>query len=178
MVRVHNIFGGGSQTNTNGLSFERDTSLEDALTQAGYNIKNREVYDKNDNKIGLSIPKNSLYKEFLENKNIDYKLYNSKKWLPDEAFYNFKTNTIYIIEKKYQQSSGSVDEKLPNCDFKKKEYQKLFNPLNIQVNYIYIFNNWFKHQQYKDVLEYILDVGCEYYYNKIPFESLGLEKDN
>jgi len=67
---------------------------------------------------------------------------------------------------------------LANCDFKRKEYQKLFTPLNIKVKYIYIFNNWFKHPQYKDVLEYILDVKCEYYYNKIPFEALGLEKNN
>jgi len=178
MARIHNTFGGGSQTNTNGLTFERDTSLESAFTNLGYTVNNGQVFDRCNNIIGLSIPKNNLYKDFLKKKNIDYKLYNSKKWLPDEAFYNFKTNTIYIIEKKYQQSTGSVDEKLPNCDFKKKEYQKLFNPLNIKVNYIYIFNDWFKRPQYKDVLEYILSVDCEYYYNAIPFESLGLEKDN
>ena len=178
MGRIHNIFGGGSKTNTNGLKFERDTSLEEALINAGYTIKNEEVYDKDNNLIGLSVPKNNLYKSFLEKQKIDYRKYNSKKWLPDEAFLNFKTKTIYIIEKKYQQTSGSVDEKLPNCDFKKKEYMKLFNPLKIKVNYIYIFNDWFQDKQYKDVLEYILDVDCEYYYNAIPFNALGLKKDD
>ena len=119
----------------------------------------------------------ALY-DFVNGVDIDRVMqkYNSKKWLPDEAFLNEYTRTVYIIEKKYQQTSGSVDEKLPNCDFKKKEYEKLFNPLNIKVRYIYIFNNWFNHPQYKDVLEYIIDVGCEYYFNEIPFESLGLEK--
>ena len=178
MTRMHNIYGGGSQTNVNGLEFERDTSLNEALTSAGYTIKNEYVFDKDGNHIGLSIPKNNLYKNFLEKEKIDYKKYNSKKWLPDEAFLNFKTKTIYIIEKKYQECSGSVDEKLPNCDFKKKEYEKLFNPLKIKVNYIYVFNDWFKQPVYIDVLQYILDVDCEYYYDEIPFESLGLEKDN
>lgn len=178
MARMHNIYGGGSQTNKNGLEFERDTSLDEALINAGYTIKDCYIYDKENNYIGLSIPKNNLYKNFLEKEKIDYKKYNSKKWLPDEAFLNEYTRTVYIIEKKYQQTSGSVDEKLPNCDFKKKEYEKLFNPLNIKVRYIYIFNNWFNHPQYKDVLEYIIDAGCEYYFNEIPFESLGLEKDN
>lgn len=178
MARQHNIFGGGSKTNENGLSFERDTSLEEALINAGYIVQNEHIFDKNKKLIGLSVPKNNLYKKFLEKKHIDYRNFNSKKWLPDEAFYNIQEKTIYIIEKKYQQTSGSVDEKLPNCDFKKKEYQKLFTPLNISVKYIYVFNNWFKNPQYNDVLQYILDTNCEYYYNEIPFDALGLKKDN
>lgn len=178
MKKKHNIFGGGSQTNKNGLSFERDTSLNEALISAGYIIKAEKVYDRNNKIIGLSIPKNDLYKKYLEKQNINYKDYNSKKWLPDDAFLNFNNKTIYIIEKKYQQTSGSVDEKLPNCDFKKKEYEKLFNPLNIDVEFIYVFNNWFKNSQYDDILKYITDVGCMYYYNEIPFNALGLEKDN
>jgi hypothetical protein len=55
MSRMHNIFGGGSKTNANGLKFERDTSLEDALISAGYTLKDDEVYDKNEKLIGLSI---------------------------------------------------------------------------------------------------------------------------
>lgn len=178
MTRPHNIYGGGNQTNLNGLEFERDTSLDEAFINKGYTIKDSCVYDKDNNIIGLSVPQNNLYKNFLEKEKIDYKKYNSKKWMPDEAFLNYKTKTIYIIEKKYQACPGSVDEKLPNCDFKKKEYEKLFNPLGIRVNYIYVFNDWFKQDVYADVLKYILDVGCEYYYNEIPFDALGLEKDN
>ena len=178
MSRMHNIFGGGSKTNVNGLKFERDTSLDEALIKAGYEINNFEVWDKDNNLIGLSIPKNNLYKNFLEKEKIDYKKYNSKKWLPDEAFLNFKNKTVYIIEKKYQECPGSVDEKLPNCDFKKKEYKKLFNPLKIKVEFIYVLNDWFEHERYRDVKEYILESDCAYYFNVIPFEVLGLEKDN
>ena len=98
MGRMHNIYGGGSKTNVNGLEFERDTSLDEALENKGYRIVDGDVYDKDSNLIGISIPKNNLYKNFLEKEKIDYKKYNSKKWLPDEAFLNYKTKTIYIIQ--------------------------------------------------------------------------------
>ena len=66
MSRMHNIFGGGSKTNVNGLKFEWDTSLDEALIKVGYKINNFEVWDKDNNLIGLSIPKNNLYKIFIE----------------------------------------------------------------------------------------------------------------
>ncbi len=42
-MREHNIYGGGAQTNVNGLNFEKNTSLEEALKTAGYKINNSEV---------------------------------------------------------------------------------------------------------------------------------------
>ena len=102
----------------------------------------------------------NFYRYFLEPNQIDYTDYNSKKWLPDECFVNSQTDTVYIIEKKFQNSSGSVDEKLPNCDFKKKEYEKLCHPIGFNVEYLYVFNDWFKQSVYKDTLGYIKDVGC------------------
>lgn len=71
-------------------------------------------------------------------------------------------------------SSGSVDEKLPNCAFKKKEYEKLCHPINFKVEFIYVFNDWFKQKMYTDTLEYIKNVGCKYFYNEIPLKTLGL----
>lgn len=178
MPRAHNIFGGGAQTNANGLQFERDTSLDDALIAAGYSIKNNEVFDAEALLIGLSVQKNKLYNLFLEPNGIHYADYNSKKWLPDEAFINYINNTVYIIEKKYQRTEGSVDEKLPNCDFKKKEYEKLFNPLGFEVKFIYVLSEFFDKPKYDDVFEYIQNVDCEYYFNELPFQSIGLEEDN
>lgn len=178
MLRTHNIFGGGAQTNINGLQFERDTSLDEALINAGYDVINYEVYDNQGLLIGLSVQKYKLYSIFLEKNGIYYNDYNSKKWLPDEAFINFINKTAYIIEKKYQESEGSVDEKLPNCDFKKKEYEKLFHPLGYDVKFIYILSDFYNKQKYDDVFEYIESVNCEYYFNELPFEALGLEKDN
>jgi len=83
-------------------------------------------------------------------------------------------NTMFILEVKTQNVAGSVDEKLQTCDFKKKQYQKLLSQLNMEVQYIYILDDWFGKPQYKDVLDYIISVGCQYYFNYIPLQKLGL----
>lgn len=178
MAIEHNTHGGGAQTNINGLQFERDTSLDDAFVTVGYSVKNYEIHDSEDLLIGLSVQKHKLYSEFLAKNGINYKDYNSKKWLPDEAFINYTNNTVYIIEKKYQKTEGSVDEKLPNCDFKKKEYEKLFHPLGYEVRFIYVLSSFFDKDKYNDFYDYITAVGCEYYFNELPFEAIGLEDNN
>lgn len=119
MARQANTYGGGARTNVNGLHFEQTTALDTALNFAGYRVSEHTIYDGTV-KIGLSVQKHDFYRYFLKPNHIDYTNYNSKKWLPDECFVNLQTNTVYIIEKKFQNSSGSVDEKLPSCDFKKK----------------------------------------------------------
>lgn len=173
MPRQANTHGGGARTNANGLHFEQTTALDTALSLAGYRVSGHKIYNGTTT-IGLSVQKHDFYKYFLEPNHIDYTDYNSKKWLPDECFVNLRTNTVYIIEKKFQNSSGSVDEKLPNCDFKKKEYEKLCNPIGFDVEYLYVFNDWFKQSVYRDTLEYIEEVGCHYFYNEIPLKFLEL----
>ena len=151
-----NIYGGGARTNENGLRFEQETSLEHALINAGYTITNRNVIiDENDNCLGIIAPKHSFYKRILEPEGINWQDYISKKLLPDEALLNFANNTVYIIEKKFQHDSGSVDEKLQTCDFKKKQYQKLLRDTPYDVEYLYVCNEWFEQPCYYDVHDYI-----------------------
>ena len=83
-------------------------------------------------------------------------------------------DTLFIIECKYQQVAGSVDEKLQTCDFKRKQYQKLMAQVNIDVEYIYLLADWFKGPKYKDVLDYIISMRCHYYFEYIPLSKLGL----
>ena len=174
MARKKNTYGGGNVTNLNGLHFEQQTSLDEALVSAGYFInKYKEVY-KDNKKVGISAPKHELYKKILEPRGINFKEIISKKLLPDEAFYNIENNTVYIIEKKFQNGAGSVDEKIQTCDFKKKQYKKLFSPINIDIEYIYVLSDWFRRDEYRDALNYIKSVGCHYYYNEIPLEHLNL----
>ena len=123
--------------------------------------------------IAKSYKKQGLYK-FLQGKKVDWRKYISKRLLPDEAVYVIVNNTLFIIEMKFQKVAGSVDEKLQTCDFKKKQYRKLMAPLNIDVEYIYILNDWFRKREYKDTLDYIISVGCQYYFNYLPLEKLGL----
>lgn len=175
MARQPNIWGGGANTNLNGLEFERTTSLNEALRKDGFEINDNNQIILKDKFIGWSLPQHKVYKDFLIKKDIDYREYNSKKWLPDECFVNELNGTVYIIEKKFQMSSGSVDEKLPSCHFKAKEYKKLFEPLGYKVEFYYVFNDWFKQSGYKDTLEYIEEMGCKYFWREIPFKYLGLE---
>lgn len=169
-----NKHGGGAVPNINGLHFEQETSLDEALIRAGFVIDaNHDVW-KNGIRFGKSVKKNSFYKLFLEPNGIDYRKYNSKRWLPDECFVNENTKTVYVIEKKFQNSSGSVDEKLSACVFKRAEYQKLLTPLGYHAEYMHVMNDWFRQPQYKDILNYCEENQSPYFFNNIPLEAIGL----
>lgn len=105
---------------------------------------------------------------------LDWKSLISKKLLPDDALLVIVRETLFIIEVKYQQVAGSVDEKLQTCNFKRKQYQKLVQAIALKVEYVYILNDWFKDPSYKDVLDYINSVNCHYRFNTLPLAWLGL----
>ena len=138
MPRNINTVGGGSQTNSNGLKFEQSTLLDDVLREKGYIIKDCYVYFGENKPIGMSVHKKKLYSEFLEKHNLDYRQFNSKGWEPDDCYISFKNKTAYIIEKKFQKSPGSVDEKLATCHFKWLEYNKLFSVIGYKTTYIFV----------------------------------------
>lgn len=174
-----NTHGGGARTNEYGLRFEQETSLEEALINAGYFISPRNlVLDRQYNVLALIAPKQKFYNMFLKSENIDWKKCISKQLLPDEALINFSNNTVYIIEKKFQHAFGSVDEKLQTCDFKKKQYQKLLFDTAYKVEYIYVCNDWFQQSCYKDVHDYIRSVGCYIFFDDIPLDFLALPSAN
>jgi hypothetical protein len=163
---------GGANTLT-GLKFERKTSILDLLSgQKGYETKKNVIYYYG-KEVARSYAKNGLY-VFLKEQGVDYMKIISKKLLPDEAIYVIVNNTLYIVEMKFQHVAGSVDEKLQTCDFKKKQYQKLMSAVNINVNYIYILSEWFKKPQYRDTLDYVISVGCQYYFEYLPLKQIGL----
>ncbi|MBI2041481.1 MAG: hypothetical protein HYW91_00560 [Candidatus Sungbacteria bacterium] len=163
---------GGGNTIT-GLNFEKERDILDILKKAkGYTVKNNIIYFQN-KEVARSYRKQGLYKLLVERK-IGWKKLVSKRLFPDEALYVLINNTLFIIEMKFQKVAGSVDEKLQTCDFKKKQYRKLMAPLNIDVEYIYILNDWFKNPAYKDTLDYVISVGCQYYFNYLPLQKIGL----
>lgn len=163
---------GGGNTIT-GLNFEKGKDILSILRGTkGYSVKGNIIF-YNGKEVARSYRKYGLYR-YLESRGIDYKKIISKKLLPDEAIYVIVKNTLYVIEMKYQEVSGSVDEKLQTCDFKKKQYKKLMAPLNIEVEFIYILSDWFRKPEYKDVLDYVISVGCQYYFQYLPLQKLGL----
>ena len=176
MTRQPNHHGGGAQTNANGLLFEQTTSLNDVLINAGFQILNQyEVY-YNNNFIGCSINQASLSTVFLRSHGINDREINSKRWQPDEAFINELNHTVYIIEKKFQNSSGSVDEKLATFPFKTWEYRKLFEPIGYTVQYIYLLSSsWFNVPKYKDYYDYMTLLHCPYYFDILPLSAIGID---
>lgn len=167
---------GGGNTIT-GLNFEKEASILTLLdSKKGYSVKDNVLF-YNNVEVARSYQKHGLYR-YLETRGIDYKKYISKRLLPDEAIYVIKNNTLFVIEIKFQETPGSVDEKLQTCDFKKKQYKKLMAPLNIDVEYIYILSDWFRDPGYKDTLDYIISVGCQYYFQYLPLEKIGLPVPN
>ena len=177
MRKKPNTVGGGSKTNLNGLSFEGRTDLLESLqNNSAFRVSGNEVY-QNDKLIGEYFEKHGFYNLFLEKNNVDWKKINSKKYLPDSIFYNHSNRTIYVIEKKYQAGSGSVDEKLQTCDFKKNVYKKLIEPIGLKTEYYYLLNDWFNQDVYRDVFQYIEKVGCKYFIDFIPLSELGLSNE-
>lgn len=144
---------GGANTKT-GRIFEQNTPVAQMLKEQNVDLTNF-VFRQH---TGL------LW--YLRDFGIEMDDYWSKRLYPDEAIiYN---GTLYIIEKKTQGEDGSVDEKIQTCDFKLKQYQKIANVLNLKVKYAYLLADWFKKPPYKDVLDYIKDMNCYYFFDKIP----------
>ncbi len=169
---------GGANTKT-GLYFEERVDiktilqnidgykLEKTLNKSGYKV----VYERK--KVARCFQKHEFYK-LLEEYNIDWKQHLSKKLLPDNGLFVIVRDTLFIIEVKFQQVVGSVDEKLQTCDFKRKQYTKLVHSLGWKVEYVYVLSDWFKNKRYKDTLDYIHSVNCHYKFNEIPLKWLGL----
>lgn len=141
--------------------------------QPEYSIDyNKNIYFNNI-LVGKVMNHNDLF-QFIYEQTGSHDVEISNKFFPRDTLYVLIYGKITIIDYRYQQVAGSVDEKLQTCDFKKKQYKKLLSTLNIEVEYIYILNDWFRKPEYKDVLDYIHSVGCDYYFNYIPLIRLGL----
>lgn len=169
---------GGANTLT-GLNFENRVDLLKLLEKIpGYKVT--KIRDKagmgvffDGNLVARCFRKHDFYR-FLEESNVNWRKMISKKLLPDDAMLVIVRETLFIIEVKYQQVAGSVDEKLQTCDFKRKQYLKLVAPLGLKVEYVYVLSDWFKKPEYKDVLDYIHSVNCHYKFNELPLAWLGL----
>ncbi|WP_369048689.1 hypothetical protein [Tenacibaculum sp. UWU-22] len=169
---------GGGHTKT-GLVFEERVDFVTVLDAIdGYDViptKNKSgvIVTYNGEKVARCFKKHEFYR-FLEEYKIDWRDYLSKRLLPDNGLLVIVRDTLFIIEIKFQEVSGSVDEKLQTCDFKRKQYSKLVQTLDWKVEYVYVLNDWFKQACYKDTLEYINSMNCHYLFNKIPLKWLGL----
>jgi hypothetical protein len=173
-LKKPNTVGGGAQTNKNGLAFEARANLLIALENDDRFDVNGNMIFFQGNLVGRHFEKHRFLKDFVKGElGIDSKDVWSKDLLPDGVF--ITEDQVTVIEVKFQAGSGSVDEKLQTCDFKKKKYEKLLAGTKYKVNFYFVLNDWFKHPRYEDVFSYINSVGCRYFFNSIPFDVLGLK---
>jgi hypothetical protein len=174
------ITGGKGGGNTvSGLVFEKRVDLVTLFHKInGYTVKKTSnnsgvrIYYHNE-EVARCFKKHEFYR-FLSEFKIDWRTILSKQLLPDNGLFVIVRDTLFIIEIKFQQVAGSVDEKLQTCDFKRKQYSKLVKSLNWKVEYVYVLNDWFKQESYRDTLDYINSMNCHYLFNKIPLKWLGL----
>ena len=161
---------GGSKTNLNGIHFEQKVYLYEWIIKKGYELKHHgkstdrtqlyKIY-KNGTFIGWYGRQSKIYnalKELFPTKitNEHVKKVLSKKINPD-AFILTINGKLTIFEKKWQQSSGSVDEKIQTAPYKIEMFNKLLKNLNVEVSYQYILSSWFKKPEYRNVKEYYED---------------------
>lgn len=147
---------GGANTNLNGLSYEEKTNLEPHFIILNLEKKNglKTIKFTDYEHEFINANKNNLY-TYLENigeKNVELQQAAGCKQ-PDEAYIDLNRKIIFIIEKKFQQTPGSVDEKIQTGAFKKLHYSQQFP--NFKIKYIYCLSDWFKRNEYKSVLDYL-----------------------
>lgn len=150
---------GGANTNLNGKLFEAKTSNEPRLLVQGF-IK---MYmDKKEQKNNFYMEKvfpngklifvqqNGLKKYMKQYNNIDIFR------CPDEAYIWFPLNgtpVLKILEKKEQQTAGSVDTKLLSGPAFKREYELALEG-KFKIEYAYCLNNYFNKEFNSDSKKY------------------------
>lgn len=166
---------GGSKTKS-GIVFESRIDLRTVFSKLkGYSVKGDDLLFKG-KKVASFYKKYALYTRLLKSFRINWERRLSKRLLPDETIFVLSNGTLFIIEMKFQKVAGSVDEKLQTCDFKRKQYVKLFSGSKVRIKYVYVLNDWFKRKEYKDTLKYIGSVDCDYFFEELPLNFLGLPK--
>lgn len=169
----------GGEATVSGLRFEEKTDVLTLLSRIdGYEVcdvrgkAGKDVLFKRC-LVARCFRKRALY-GYLREEGIDWESRLSYRLFPDDAILVVDRKTLFIIEVKYQEVSGSTDEKLQTCDFKRRQYRKLVDGLGLTVEYVYVLNDWFNKPRYRDVLEYVRSVKCHYCFNELPLNYLGL----
>lgn len=108
---------GGGNTIT-GLIYEGKVDLSVYLSQQkDYQVIGESVLYKGET-VAFVFKKHNFY-HFLKHNGVNWEKIISSQLLPDNCIYVIVNNTLFIIEVKNQNITGSVDEKLQTCDFKR-----------------------------------------------------------
>ena len=161
---------GGANTNKNGLPYEELTDLKTEYSLIEENKHSKNINFVNSNKLFITTKKGDFFKCLKQNDIIiDYNKREGTVTIlekkievvlnmahgcknPDECFIDKDNKRIFIIEKKFQQVSGSVCEKIQTPKFKVWQYNRLLP--KYKIVYMYCLSEWFK-ENCKAELEYL-----------------------
>jgi hypothetical protein len=133
---------GGAQTNKNGLPYEELTDLNTEYRIISKNKHYQTItFNENPDLSFIQTKQASFFKTMAHAVNTKIPKAHGCKH-PDEAFIREIDKNIFIIEKKFQQSYGSVCEKIQTPHMKLWQYRRTFPEYTIV--YIYSFSDWFK----------------------------------
>jgi hypothetical protein len=171
---------GGSMTTKNGSKFEKFTSIEPTLeknnfTKVIFNKKSKDGYYyeyENENTKILYFKQNGLHKYMKDKFDID--IYRK----PDEAYLIYDKNksiyTLKILEKKNQNTEGSVEDKLKTGNFSKREYEKMLisskQPFNVE--YAFVVSKFLhdklssNNTKYKNIKEIMVEDNIKLFYGE------------
>ena len=157
---------GGKNTNKTGLNFEKISDSVPKLLDDGFIRKNYQDSKKSINKFSFYLEK------ILLNKTIVFLTKNGLKEYfkiflnfdifrqPDEAYLiknndeTDKTYKLLILEKKHQNTSGSVSDKLGLGPYFIYEYTKSINNPKIVVEYAFCLSNYLKSEYLSNTKKY------------------------
>ena len=167
---------GGALTAKSGSDFEDVLFAKLAEDLIANGFKEIDI-QRNGNSIRcIKYFKASVHKLFFEPRGVFSADFYSARLEPDTAIFSEKTKTLTIIEKKQQNTTGSVAEKLQTCDFKMLYYTTLAKPLGIKVDLVWQLGPYFEKQQkgLRSVFEYMKIKGSRYFFGHIPLSELKI----
>lgn len=173
-----NTKGGGAKTNETGLTFEQfvENKFVRDLEDAGYVVDGNKII-KDGRLYATRYSKHSLYNKLCKENGINWKDKISGQKFPDDAILVHDTNTLHIIEKKYQETSGSKDEVIECPLFKVFVYTELLKDLDIKIKFTFVLNDWYRvenNKKYKDHYRFHSTIGICHFFNELPISHLGL----
>ena len=134
---------GGSNTNKNGLPYEEITDLDDRITIIEKNKFSNIIKFNVNEKTFIKTKQANLFKYMKDKDEIATNIESAHGCKnPDECYIDEESKNMFIIEKKFQQCSGSVCEKIQTPDFKLWQYSRTFP--NYNIIYMYCLSDWFK----------------------------------
>ena len=151
---------GGANTNKNGLPYEALTDLDNKIKVIKKNKYSNIITFIGYNKQFEKTKQSNFFKCMKDDINPSVeKAHGCKN--PDECYIDKEARNIFIIEKKFQQVSGSVCEKIQTPDFKLWQYSETFPDYNII--YMYCLSDWFKKNCVRE-LKYLDIKGFKYFW--------------